>query len=102
MEQNDRVPSGILKQVKDHIRECAYCQNKRTTDDGSGNRLFSRPGRRRAAANANDEEDEEEEEEEGDDNLLLTDSSCPPGSKWARTMAKHELVFVCLARFESF
>uniref|UniRef100_A0A671UYS9 Zinc finger and BTB domain containing 11 n=1 Tax=Sparus aurata TaxID=8175 RepID=A0A671UYS9_SPAAU len=85
---------GILKQVKDHIRECAYCQNKRTTDDGSGNRLFSRPGRRRAAANANDEEDEEEEEEEGDDNLLLTDSSCPPGSKWARTMAKHELVFV--------
>ena len=50
------------------------------------------------AANANDEEDEEEEEEEGDDNLLLTDSSCPPGSKWARTMSKHELVFVCLSQ----
>ncbi|XP_070688716.1 zinc finger and BTB domain-containing protein 11 [Pempheris klunzingeri] len=81
---------GILKHVKDHIRECAQCQSRRSADDGSGPRLFSRPGRRKAPANTNDEEDEEEEEEEGDDSLFVTDSSCPQRSK----MAKHELVFV--------
>ncbi|KAE8294429.1 Zinc finger and BTB domain-containing protein 11 [Larimichthys crocea] len=86
---------GILKHVKDHIRECAHCQSRRSADDGSGPRLFSRPGRRRAAANTNgEEEEEEEEEEEGDDGLFLTDPSCQLRSKLARTMAKHELVFV--------
>uniref|UniRef100_A0A8C4HIV0 Zinc finger and BTB domain containing 11 n=1 Tax=Dicentrarchus labrax TaxID=13489 RepID=A0A8C4HIV0_DICLA len=85
---------GILKNVKDHIRECAQCQSRRSADDGSGPRLFSRPGRRRAAANLNDEEEEEEEEEGGDDRLFLTDSSCQLRSKLAKTMAKHELVFV--------
>uniref|UniRef100_UPI0037E7FABA zinc finger and BTB domain-containing protein 11 n=1 Tax=Semicossyphus pulcher TaxID=241346 RepID=UPI0037E7FABA len=84
---------GILKNVKDSIRECAQCQSRRGTDDGSGSRLFSRPGRRRAA-HMHDEEDEEEEEEEGDDSLFLTDSSCPLRSKLAKSMAKHELVFV--------
>ncbi|XP_044217816.1 zinc finger and BTB domain-containing protein 11 [Thunnus albacares] len=84
---------GILKNVKDHIRECAQCQSRRSADDGSGARLLARPGRRRAAANANDE-DEEEEEEEGDDSLIFTDASCQPRSKLAKTMAKHELVFV--------
>lgn len=88
------TPSGILKQVKDHIRECAHCQSRRGADDGSGPRLFSRPGRRRAAANANDE-DEEEEEDGADDSLLLTDSSSQLVSKLTKTMAKHELVFVC-------
>ncbi|XP_029286238.1 zinc finger and BTB domain-containing protein 11 isoform X2 [Cottoperca gobio] len=81
---------GILKHVKDLIRECPQCLNRRSTDDCSGSRLFSRPGRRRAAANTNEEEDEEEEEEEGD-SLVFTDSSCQLRSK---TMAKHELVFV--------
>ncbi|CAK6956233.1 zinc finger and BTB domain-containing protein 11 [Scomber scombrus] len=85
---------GILKNVKDHIRECAQCQGRRNADDGSGARLVSRPGRRRAAANANDEDDEEEEEEEGDDNIIFTDASSQQRSKLAKTMAKHELVFV--------
>lgn len=87
--------SGILKQVKDYIRECAHCQSKRGADDASGPRLFSRPGRRRAAANLNEEEDEEEEEEEADDGLFLTNSSCQLRSKLTKTTAKHELVFVC-------
>lgn len=89
------TPSGILKQVKDYIRECAHCQSKRGADDASGPRLFSRPGRRRAAANPNEEEDEEEEEEEADDSLFLTNSSCQLRSKLTKTTAKHELVFVC-------
>uniref|UniRef100_A0A8C9Y1J4 Zinc finger and BTB domain containing 11 n=1 Tax=Sander lucioperca TaxID=283035 RepID=A0A8C9Y1J4_SANLU len=81
---------GILKHVKDHIRECAQCQSRRSADDGSGPRLFSRPGKRRAAASANGDEDEEGEEEEGDDSLVFTDSSFQLRSK----LAKHELVFV--------
>ncbi|XP_038572595.1 zinc finger and BTB domain-containing protein 11 [Micropterus salmoides] len=85
---------GILKHVKDHIRECAQCQGRRSADDGSGPRLFSRPARRKAAANVNDEEEEEEEEEEGDDSLFLTDPPSQLRSKLAKTMAKHELVFV--------
>uniref|UniRef100_A0A7N8Y543 Zinc finger and BTB domain containing 11 n=1 Tax=Mastacembelus armatus TaxID=205130 RepID=A0A7N8Y543_9TELE len=85
---------GILKHVKDHIRECAHCQSRRSADDGSGPRPFSQQGRRRAAANMNEEE-EEEEEEEGDDNLFSADSSSQLRSKLAKTMtAKHELVFV--------
>lgn len=85
------MPSGILKHVKDHIRECAECQSGRRADDASGPRLFSRLGRRRAA---NDEEDEEEEEEEEGDDLFLTDSSCEPRLKMGKTVATHELVFV--------
>lgn len=89
-------PSGILKHVKDHIRECAHCQTRRSADDGSGPRLFSRVGRRRAAASVNDEEEgEEEEEEEGDETLVFTDSSCQLRPKLAKATAKHELVFVC-------
>ncbi|KAK1896619.1 Zinc finger and BTB domain containing protein 11 [Dissostichus eleginoides] len=38
---------GILKQVKDVIRECPECLNRRSSDDGAGNRLFARPARRR-------------------------------------------------------
>ncbi|CAJ1059830.1 zinc finger and BTB domain-containing protein 11 [Xyrichtys novacula] len=81
---------GILKNVKDHIKECAQCQVRRGLDDTSGTRLFSRPGRRKA--NMNEEEDEDEEEEEGDDGFF-TDSTSQLRSKLAK-MSKHELVFV--------
>ncbi len=47
----------------------------------------------------NDEEDEEDEEEEADDGLFLTDLSFQLRSKLAKTMAKHELVFVCFTHF---
>ncbi|KAM3620525.1 uncharacterized protein V6R79_024953 [Siganus canaliculatus] len=80
---------GILKQVKDHIRECVQCQSRRSADDGSRTRLQSRPGRRRAAAN----DEEEDEEEEGEDGLFLSDPS-QLRSKLGKTVAKHELVFV--------
>lgn len=86
------TPAGILKNVKDHIRECSHCQIRRGLDDGSGARLFSRPGRRKA--NTNDEDEEDEEEEEGDDGLFFTDSSGQLRSKSAKS-SKHELVFVC-------
>ncbi|KAK5931282.1 hypothetical protein CgunFtcFv8_027443 [Champsocephalus gunnari] len=79
---------GILKQVKDVIRECPECLNRRSSDDGNGNRLFARPARRRTTANANDEE--EEEEEEGD-SLVFAD---PSSQLRRKATAKHELVFV--------
>uniref|UniRef100_A0A667ZI97 Zinc finger and BTB domain containing 11 n=1 Tax=Myripristis murdjan TaxID=586833 RepID=A0A667ZI97_9TELE len=85
---------GILKHVKDHIRECAQCQSRRTVDDGSGPRLVARPGRRKVVVQMNEEEDEEEEEEEGDEELYFTDASGQPRSKVAKSVAKHELVFV--------
>ncbi|KAI3369055.1 hypothetical protein L3Q82_026024 [Scortum barcoo] len=91
---------GILKHVKDHIRECAQCLSRRNADDGSGPRPFARPGRRRTAANVNDEEEDEEEEEEADDGLFLTDLSFQLRSKMSKTMAKHELVFVCFIHFQ--
>ncbi|KAM7388672.1 hypothetical protein PAMP_024832 [Pampus punctatissimus] len=81
---------GILKNVKDHIKECSQCQSRRSVDDCLGARLLARPERRRAAANVKDEDDEEEEEEDGDD-LICTVASCQQKSK---TMGKHELVFV--------
>lgn len=80
--------------MKDHIRECAHCQSKRGTDDGSGQRSFSRPGRRKTAANSNEEE--EEEEEEGEENVFFTDSSQQQRSKMAKGTPKHELVFVSI------
>ncbi|XP_069560184.1 zinc finger and BTB domain-containing protein 11 [Brachyistius frenatus] len=85
---------GILKNVKDHIRECAHCQSRRSADDGSGTRPFARSGRRKAAATENSEEDEEEEEEKGDESLAFTDSASHQRSKSAKGVAKHELVFV--------
>ncbi|XP_071373695.1 zinc finger and BTB domain-containing protein 11 isoform X1 [Centroberyx affinis] len=84
---------GILKHVKDHIRECAQCQSRRTADDGSGARPVARPGRRKVVVQMNEEEEEEEEEEEGDE-LYFTDASSQPRSKASKTVAKHELVFV--------
>ncbi|XP_033937095.1 zinc finger and BTB domain-containing protein 11 [Pseudochaenichthys georgianus] len=79
---------GILKQVKDVIRECPECLNRRSSDDGTGNRLFARPARRRTTANANDEEEEEEEEGDG---LVFAD---PSSQLRRKATAKHELVFV--------
>lgn len=90
------MPLGILKNVKDHIRECAQCQGRRNADDGSGARVLARPGRRRA-----NDEDDEEEEEEADDCLIFTDASSQQRSKLAKTMAKHELVFVSIADLET-
>ncbi|CAN9500279.1 unnamed protein product [Ophioblennius macclurei] len=86
---------GILKHVKDHIRECAQCQSRRGADDGgSGPRPFSRLGRRKVAAN-DDEDAEEEEEEDGDESLLFCDSSSSQMvSRLSKGAAKHELVFV--------
>lgn len=85
---------GILKNVKDHVRECTQCQSRRSADDSSGPRVLSRPCRRKTATNVTDEEEEEEEEEEGEDSLLFADSSGHLRSKMTKTMAKHELVFV--------
>ncbi|KAK2907504.1 zinc finger and BTB domain-containing protein 11 [Channa argus] len=86
---------GILKHVKDHIRECTHCQSRRNTDDGSGPRPFSQQGRRKVASTVNEEEDEEEEEEEADNSLQFSDSSSQLKSKLTKSMtAKHELVFV--------
>lgn len=89
---------GISKHVKDHIRECAHCQSRRSADDSSGPRAYARPGRRRTTANLNEEEDEEEEEE-GVENLFFTGSSTQQQrSKLANGTPKHELVFVSTRR----
>ncbi|XP_056133345.1 zinc finger and BTB domain-containing protein 11 [Lampris incognitus] len=86
---------GILKHVKDHIRECARCQSRRNVDDGSG----LRPGRRKMVVMNDDdvkedEEDNEEEEEEDGDEELDFGTYSQPRSKVAKTVAKHELVFL--------
>ncbi|XP_033820899.1 zinc finger and BTB domain-containing protein 11 [Periophthalmus magnuspinnatus] len=65
---------GILKNVKDIIRECAVCQSRRS-EEGPGRPL----GRSRRKV-LNEEEDDEEEE----DGSFFTE----------RYKAKHELVFV--------
>lgn len=90
------VFGGILKNVKDHIRECSLCQSKRAVDDGSGSRPLSRQGRRKASVI--DEEDEEEDEDEGDDSLSATDLTSLPRSKFAKGTTKHEVVFVSSRR----
>ncbi|MEQ2170544.1 hypothetical protein GOODEAATRI_001311, partial [Goodea atripinnis] len=78
----------ILKNVKDHIRECAQCQSKRSADDGSGPRPFSRLGRRKLGPM---EEEDDEEEEDGEDSLFTADlTSQRP--KLAKEMLKHEVV----------
>lgn len=92
------ISAGILKNVKDHIKDCAQCQSKRNTDDGSGPRLFSRPGKRKATVNTNEEEDDEEGEEEGDESIFFADSSSQQRSKLVK--AKHELVFVSVTHLK--
>ncbi|KAF6727890.1 Zinc finger and BTB domain-containing protein 11 [Oryzias melastigma] len=80
---------GILKNVKDHIRECAHCQSKRNADDGSGSRLFSRSGKRRLAAGEEDEEEEDEEE-----GFFVNDLSSQQRSRGPKAKGRHEVVFV--------
>uniref|UniRef100_A0A3Q2Z3S8 Zinc finger and BTB domain-containing protein 11-like n=1 Tax=Hippocampus comes TaxID=109280 RepID=A0A3Q2Z3S8_HIPCM len=56
---------GILKQVKDHIRECTTCTARRGADDspGVGGRANSRARKRKTGDDDDDDEDDEEEEE---------------------------------------
>ncbi|XP_019715256.1 zinc finger and BTB domain-containing protein 11-like, partial [Hippocampus comes] len=91
---------GILKQVKDHIRECTTCTARRGADDspGVGGRANSRARKRKTGDDDDDDEDDEEEEEgevgeETEDSLFLTDLSSRSRSKVAKT-DKHELVYV--------
>ncbi|XP_053733117.1 zinc finger and BTB domain-containing protein 11 [Synchiropus splendidus] len=72
---------GVMKNVKDVVRECAHCQSRRAVEDGQG-------PRRRAPARLTDDTDEDQEEE-GADGL-----SYPAGPTNAGAIAKHELVFV--------
>uniref|UniRef100_A0A8C4Z261 Zinc finger and BTB domain containing 11 n=1 Tax=Gadus morhua TaxID=8049 RepID=A0A8C4Z261_GADMO len=74
---------GILKHVKDHIRECPACQSRRNTDDGTGTRAGGRQGGRRRGV-------EEEEEEDREDELDFMGSRARMG----KSSGKHELVFV--------
>ncbi|XP_041745482.2 zinc finger and BTB domain-containing protein 11 isoform X1 [Coregonus clupeaformis] len=83
---------GILKQVKDYMRQCSQCQSRQDrrglSEDGGGSRLVGRPGRpRKVTTPASDDEEEEEEEED-----IVTSSHHK--TKSLKTVAKHELVFV--------
>ncbi|XP_052331630.1 zinc finger and BTB domain-containing protein 11-like [Oncorhynchus keta] len=93
---------GILKQVKDYMRQCRQCQNRQDrrglSEDRSGSRLVGRPGRpRRVTTPASDDDDDEVEEEEEEEMDLVT--SIHHKTKSPRTVAKHELVFVSVAVF---
>lgn len=68
---------GVLKTVKDLIRDCPVCQSKRG-DDGPGRSL----GRLRRKVHTGDEDDEE------DDGSLFSEEP------WPKVSSKHELVFV--------
>uniref|UniRef100_A0A8C6TX65 BTB domain-containing protein n=1 Tax=Neogobius melanostomus TaxID=47308 RepID=A0A8C6TX65_9GOBI len=68
---------GILKTVKDMLRECPVCQSRRS-EDGAG-RLLGRPRR-----TIKHEEDEDEE----DDGSLFSEGP------WSKVSSRHELVFV--------
>nr|XP_057928854.1 zinc finger and BTB domain-containing protein 11 [Doryrhamphus excisus] len=78
---------GILKHVKDYIRECGDCVHRRSTDEGPGRGMFGRPTKRKVA----DEDGEEEEEEDFDDGLFFMDPADQHRSKLTK---KQELVFV--------
>ncbi|XP_031430467.1 zinc finger and BTB domain-containing protein 11 [Clupea harengus] len=86
---------GILKQVKDYIRECTQCQSRQdrgrgSTEDGISQGFGGRPGRRRTIAVEVSDEDEDEDEPEDLDFVSPTQSK----SKNPRGVDKHELVFV--------
>lgn len=78
--------TGVLKQVKDCIRECSHCQSKQ--EKGRGNaedatkQTAAQQERRKTTACASEEEDDET-----NDDLDLEQSSAPD---------KHELVFVSI------
>lgn len=88
--------TGILKQVKDYIRECPQCQSRQdrsrgSTEDGVSQGFGGRAGRRRPiAADISDEEDGEDDEDVEDLDFSTTQSK----SKNPRGVNKHELVFV--------
>ncbi|XP_016346815.1 zinc finger and BTB domain-containing protein 11-like isoform X2 [Sinocyclocheilus anshuiensis] len=75
---------GVLKQVKDCIRECSHCQSKQEKVRGNAEEATKqaavRQARRKTSACASEEEDNE-----AHDDLDLEQSSAPD---------KHELVFV--------
>ncbi|XP_071202707.1 zinc finger and BTB domain-containing protein 11-like isoform X2 [Salvelinus alpinus] len=84
---------GILKQVKDYMRQCSQCQNRQDrrglSEDDTGPRLVGRPGGRRKVTTPASEE----EEEEGDDEMDFV-TSIHHKTQSTKTVAKHELVFV--------
>ncbi|XP_046893258.1 zinc finger and BTB domain-containing protein 11, partial [Hypomesus transpacificus] len=86
---------GILKQVKDYIRDCSQCQSRLDrrglSDDGTGPRPVGRPTRRKTVVHLSDED--EEEEEEGDEETDVS-GSFQKKIRTSKTLAKHELVFV--------
>ncbi|KAJ8256212.1 hypothetical protein COCON_G00200760 [Conger conger] len=87
---------GILKQVKDYIKECGQCQGRQErgrswAEDGGGAPLGRRRGRRRAVAEPDDDEEEEEEDEEEFSESQAVHHKL---SRNPSAMAKHELVFV--------
>uniref|UniRef100_A0A8K9XRD6 Zinc finger and BTB domain-containing protein 11 n=1 Tax=Oncorhynchus mykiss TaxID=8022 RepID=A0A8K9XRD6_ONCMY len=73
---------GILKQVKDYMRQCSQCQNRQ-----------DRRGLSEDDTGPSEEEEEEEEEEEGDDEMDFV-TSVHHKTRSPKTVAKHELVFV--------
>ncbi|KAJ8253198.1 hypothetical protein GJAV_G00210180 [Gymnothorax javanicus] len=87
---------GILKQVKDYIKECSQCQGRQDRgrgwpEDAVGAPLGQRRRRRRAAP---DPDDEDEEEDEEDDDFSETQSDHRRPCRSSSAAAKHELVFV--------
>ncbi|KPP56264.1 zinc finger protein ZNF-U69274-like, partial [Scleropages formosus] len=91
---------GILKQVKDYIRECSQCREKQERgrgwpEEAAGQVLGGRRGRRRGAASPNTEN--EEDDEEDDPETLQSqsfDTLKQRSARAAQSVAKHELVFV--------
>lgn len=75
--------TGVLKQVKDCIKECSHCQSKQEKGRGSAEdatKQTVRQVRRKTSAYASEEEDDE-----ANDDLDEEQSSA---------VDKHELVFV--------
>lgn len=73
--------TGILKQVKDCIRECGHCQSKQERVRGSPEDATKQaPIRRKTAAQVSEEEDDDAHDELDDEQPAVVD--------------KHELVIV--------
>ncbi len=71
--------TGVLKQVKDCIRECSYCQSKQ--EKGRGNAEdATKQARRKTSVCASEEEDDE--------------ANYDLDSEQSNAVDKHELVFV--------
>nr|XP_023690804.1 zinc finger and BTB domain-containing protein 11 [Paramormyrops kingsleyae] len=89
---------GILKQVKDYIRECSQCRGRQErgrgwVEEAAGETAGGRRERRRGTA-APDSEDEEDEEDDEIPELLPVTSGQQKSARSRKSMAKHELVFV--------